>query len=185
MVVTRTISPTTTETRNTGTHLLGMRTYLGDRDDDDDEDNDVRASKIRDELERLCREMRRVIDLPLANAVVDLHELRVGPHEVGEESEHETACHCGYERNRERETRCRGRVRRLRNVLDNHGWRTASCPSFCPAACAAAWPTTGVGYRLPSRNTRDPAIDRDEEEDQNRHLGITRASLVIEAPGTA
>src|SRR4029079_12942230 len=48
--------------------------------------------------------------------------------------------------------------RRPRSVLDSHGWRAASWPSISPAACAGAWPTTGVGYRLPNRNTRDPAI---------------------------
>ena len=51
-----------------------------------------------------------------------------------------------------------------------------------PAACAGAWPTTGVGYRLPTRNTRDPAIVATSKRIRN---GIfeSHLPLVMEALG--
>ena len=138
--------------------------------DDDDDDHDVRAGEIRDPLERLRREMRCVIDLPLAYAVVDLHELGVGPHEVGEQSEHETASDGGCERDRQRETCCGRGVKTAAESPRQPRMANRFLPEL-PSCSLRGSLADHRSRKSASHQVHEGSRDhRDEQEDQNRHL---------------
>ncbi len=76
---------------------------LGDGEDDGERDHHLRVSEMRDPAEPPFRHRASVVGTPLRDARVDVDELRVGPHEIGEPGQDQTAQEREREGDRQRE----------------------------------------------------------------------------------
>ncbi len=89
---------------------VGNADVLDDDHDGEQGDHVVGAAERRHCSEAIRRERRRVVESPLADAVVDVDERRVRPHEVREEADDQPTQGDGTEGQRQREASRRSRV---------------------------------------------------------------------------